>query len=79
MIILATRQSMAKPCLNRESDLLSEIVLNLLKKVDNNVVLCSLPPVNPSGGEVYLFLPSSKKNNKGILTLFTVWFQCIYQ
>ena len=56
---------MANPCLNHESDLSSEIVLNLLKKSDDNVVLCSLPPVNPKGGEVYLFSPSGKENTKG--------------
>ena len=63
---------MAKPCLNRASDLSSEVVLNLLKKAENDVALCSLPPVNPKGGEVYVFSPRGKEDTKGNSVIYLV-------
>lgn len=59
---------MAKSCLNSANDLSSEVVINLLKKAVDDVALCSLPPVNPKGGEVYVFSPRGKEDSKGTVT-----------
>ena len=49
----------------KDDDLSTETVINILKdseKADKSV--CHLPPVNPKGGDVFLFLPRDK-NSKG--------------
>ena len=55
-------------CRNSDSDLSTTTVISILKESEKNKSLsCHLPPLNPKGGEVYLFLPQDI-NAKG-----TVW------
>ena len=51
--------------MHKDDDLSTEMVINILKdseKADKSV--CHLPPVNPKGGDVFLFLPRDK-DSKG--------------
>ena len=57
---------MAKPCLCYEGDLPNETVLSLLMNRNDDSV-CHLPPINPKGGEVYLFSPKESTKAKGTL------------
>ena len=49
---------MVTPYLFSESDISTTTVISILKESKKDKSLgCHLPPVNPKGGEVYLFSP----------------------
>uniref|UniRef100_A0A1X7SSI2 Uncharacterized protein n=1 Tax=Amphimedon queenslandica TaxID=400682 RepID=A0A1X7SSI2_AMPQE len=45
---------------NKDRDLSSDKVIKILKDPEKDKPVCHFPPVNPKGGDVYLFSPKDK-------------------